>query len=112
MAATVIDGPGPRDTKRYEITPPGWHALQDWVDSPLSEVARSEFMLCESAGSGCYLPSARGRFSSSSENGMRRGSQRSPWKRQNVLEGDAVDDRRLLSLPSTRRCAPASCTSR
>jgi DNA-binding PadR family transcriptional regulator len=45
VAATVIDGPGPRDTKRYEITPAGWHVLQDWVDSPLSEVARSEFML-------------------------------------------------------------------
>ena len=45
VTATVIDGPGPRDTKRYEITPAGWHALQDWVDSPLNELARSEFML-------------------------------------------------------------------
>jgi len=30
VSAAVIDGPGPRDNKRYEITPAGWHALQDW----------------------------------------------------------------------------------
>ena len=45
VAATVIDGPGPRDTKRYEITPTGLHALEDWVDSPLTEIARSALML-------------------------------------------------------------------
>jgi DNA-binding PadR family transcriptional regulator len=30
VSAAVIDGPGPRDNKRYEITPAGWHGLQDW----------------------------------------------------------------------------------
>ena len=43
VTATVIDGPGPRDTKRYEITPAGWHALQDFlegdaIDDPTSFV--------------------------------------------------------------------------
>ena len=45
VAAAVIDGPGPRDNKRYQITPAGRRAVQDWVDSPLTEVARSKFML-------------------------------------------------------------------
>lgn len=43
--ATVIDGPGPRDTKRYRITDDGQAALREWTDSPLEEVSRSEFML-------------------------------------------------------------------
>ena len=43
--ATVIDGPGPRDTKRYTITEVGLHRLAEWTDSPLTEVARSELML-------------------------------------------------------------------
>lgn len=45
VSATVIDGPGPRDTKRYTITNAGTEALTDWADSPLTEVARSELML-------------------------------------------------------------------
>jgi DNA-binding PadR family transcriptional regulator len=45
VTATVIDGPGPRDTKRYEVTPAGRNALQDWVDSPLTPIARSELMV-------------------------------------------------------------------
>ena len=45
IAATVIEGPGPRDTKRYAITPAGTDALTAWADSPLTEVARSELML-------------------------------------------------------------------
>lgn len=45
VRSTVIAGPGPRDTKRYRITAAGRRALQAWVDSPLDEVARSEFML-------------------------------------------------------------------
>jgi len=45
VTATVIDGPGPRDTKRYTVTEVGLHRLEEWTDSPLTEVARSEFML-------------------------------------------------------------------
>jgi DNA-binding PadR family transcriptional regulator len=45
VTATVIDGPGPRDSKRYEVTPAGRQVLQDWVDSPLTPIARSELML-------------------------------------------------------------------
>jgi DNA-binding PadR family transcriptional regulator len=42
----VIDGPGPRDTKRYSLTAQGRSALRQWVDSPLPEQpARSELML-------------------------------------------------------------------
>jgi len=45
VRATVIPGRGPRDTKRYTITTAGRRALRDWVDSPLTEVARSELLL-------------------------------------------------------------------
>jgi DNA-binding PadR family transcriptional regulator len=45
VSAQVVDGPGPRDTKRYTITPEGRDALITWTDSPLTEVARSELML-------------------------------------------------------------------
>jgi DNA-binding PadR family transcriptional regulator len=45
VRATVIPGRGPRDTKRYTITTAGRRALQDWVDSPVTEVARSELLL-------------------------------------------------------------------
>ena len=42
----VVDGPGPRDTKRYSLTAQGRTALRRWVDSPLPEQpARSELML-------------------------------------------------------------------
>lgn len=42
----VVDGPGPRDTKRYSLTARGRSALRQWVDSPLPEQpARSELML-------------------------------------------------------------------
>jgi DNA-binding PadR family transcriptional regulator len=36
VTATVIDGPGPRDTKRYTITEVGLHRLEEWTDSPLT----------------------------------------------------------------------------
>lgn len=42
----VVDGPGPRDTKRYWITARGAAALDAWTDSPLTQPpARSELML-------------------------------------------------------------------
>jgi DNA-binding PadR family transcriptional regulator len=43
---TVVDGPGPRDTKEYSITPSGRAALAAWVASPPPEsTERDEFML-------------------------------------------------------------------
>jgi DNA-binding PadR family transcriptional regulator len=45
VRSTVIPGRGPRDTKRYTITAAGRRSLQEWVDSPLNEVARSELLL-------------------------------------------------------------------
>ena len=46
VRARVIDGPGPRDTKRYRITAHGRRTLAQWVDSPLSVApVRSELML-------------------------------------------------------------------
>ena len=112
VAATVIDGPGPRDTKRYEITPAGWHALQDWVDSPLSQVARSEFML-RIRGLWLLPPErARAFLLEQREWHESRLATFAMEEATFVLEGDAVDDPRLLSLPSTQPCAPASCTSR
>ncbi|MEJ7742349.1 MAG: PadR family transcriptional regulator [Nocardioidaceae bacterium] len=45
VRSSVIAGRGPRDTKLYTITPAGRDALRTWVDSPLIEVTRSEFML-------------------------------------------------------------------
>lgn len=42
----VVDGRGPRDTKRYWITEKGIAALDTWTDSPLArQPARSELML-------------------------------------------------------------------
>jgi DNA-binding PadR family transcriptional regulator len=46
VRSTVVDGPGPRDTKRYSITARGRRALVAWVDSPLgAETVRSELLL-------------------------------------------------------------------
>jgi DNA-binding PadR family transcriptional regulator len=45
VRASVIPGRGPRDTKQYTITAAGRAALQSWLDSPLTELARSELML-------------------------------------------------------------------
>jgi DNA-binding PadR family transcriptional regulator len=45
VRATVIPGRGPRDTKRYTITAAGRRALRSWVDSPLTELTRSELLL-------------------------------------------------------------------
>ena len=43
---TVIDGPGPRDTKRYTITTAGRHALADWAGTPATPAPdRDEFLL-------------------------------------------------------------------
>lgn len=42
----VVEGPGPRDTKRYAITKKGRHVLRRWVDSPLTpQPERSELLL-------------------------------------------------------------------
>lgn len=43
----VVDGPGPRDTKRYAITDAGRRELGDWVAVPprKDEPARSEILL-------------------------------------------------------------------
>src|ERR1700710_642665 len=42
----VVDGPGPRDTKRYRITPAGRAALRAWVDAPVpAQPGRSELLL-------------------------------------------------------------------
>ncbi|HEX4656814.1 MAG TPA: PadR family transcriptional regulator [Streptosporangiaceae bacterium] len=42
----IIDGPGPRDTKRYTITAAGLHALATWAVTPAPpERSRSEFLL-------------------------------------------------------------------
>ena len=42
----VVEGRGPRDTKRYSITAAGRRALRSWVVSPLTPPeARSELML-------------------------------------------------------------------
>jgi len=45
VRSTVIPGPGPRDTKRYQITTAGRRSLAAWADSPITEVMRSELML-------------------------------------------------------------------
>ena len=45
VRAAVVPGRGPRDTKRYTITMAGRRALRTWVDSPLTELARSELLL-------------------------------------------------------------------
>jgi DNA-binding PadR family transcriptional regulator len=45
VRSTVIQGRGPRDTKRYSITTAGRRELAAWVDSPLVETVRSELLL-------------------------------------------------------------------
>lgn len=46
VASEVIDGPGPRPTRRYTITAAGRAALRSWVTSPIGlEPSRSEFLL-------------------------------------------------------------------
>jgi DNA-binding PadR family transcriptional regulator len=46
IVSRVVDGPGPRDTKRYRITPAGRRHLEQWVDSPVSHYpVRDELML-------------------------------------------------------------------
>lgn len=46
IRSRVIDGPGPRDTKRYAITAAGRNALRAWLDSPLPDQApKDELML-------------------------------------------------------------------
>lgn len=41
----VIDGPGPRDTKRYRITAAGRRALAEWAARPVNALNRDELML-------------------------------------------------------------------
>jgi DNA-binding PadR family transcriptional regulator len=46
VRSRVIEGPGPRDTKRYAITAAGRNALRAWLDSPLPDQApKDELML-------------------------------------------------------------------
>lgn len=46
IEGTVIRGRGPRDTKRYTVTPDGLRMLAAWADSPLEpEVPRTEMLL-------------------------------------------------------------------
>jgi DNA-binding PadR family transcriptional regulator len=43
---TVVDGPGPRDTRRYAITRDGLQALQEWLVSPPgASLERDEFIV-------------------------------------------------------------------
>jgi DNA-binding PadR family transcriptional regulator len=43
---TVVEGPGPRDNRRYAITPAGLRALQEWLASaPTAGVERDEFIV-------------------------------------------------------------------
>jgi len=46
IRGTVVPGPGPRDTKRYDITADGRAALAEWVTTPVSDAPpRSEELL-------------------------------------------------------------------
>ncbi|MDN5726568.1 MAG: PadR family transcriptional regulator [Propionibacteriales bacterium] len=47
VAATVINGPGPRPTKEYRLTTAGRTALLDWLGSPVSPLSagRDDFEL-------------------------------------------------------------------
>jgi DNA-binding PadR family transcriptional regulator len=46
VRSRVIEGPGPRDTKRYAITAAGRNALRAWLDSSLPDaVPKDELML-------------------------------------------------------------------
>jgi len=46
ISHTVIDGPGPRDTKRYAITAAGRRVLADWAGTPAAPAPdRDEFLL-------------------------------------------------------------------
>lgn len=46
VASEVIDGPGPRPTRRHHITEAGRTALRSWITSPIDlEPSRSEFLL-------------------------------------------------------------------
>ncbi len=112
VSAAVIDGPGPRDNKRYEITPAGWHALQDWVDSPLTQVARSEFML-RIRGLWVLPPErARAFLLAQREWYESRLATFAMEEAAFVLEGDAVDDPNSFVFAEYATRAPASCMSR
>jgi len=46
VVSEVVDGPGPRPTRRYHLSERGREALRAWVASPITvEPARSEFLL-------------------------------------------------------------------
>lgn len=46
VSDTVVDGPGPRETRRYAITRAGLLALQEWlVARPAPSVERDEFII-------------------------------------------------------------------
>lgn len=46
VSHTVVDGPGPRDTKRYAITAAGRRALTAWAATPARPApSRDEFLL-------------------------------------------------------------------
>lgn len=46
VSHTVVDGPGPRDTKRYAVTAAGRRAIAAWAGTPATPApSRDEFML-------------------------------------------------------------------
>jgi DNA-binding PadR family transcriptional regulator len=46
VSSQVVDGPGPRPTRRYTITAHGVQAVREWVTSPIEpEPGRSQFLL-------------------------------------------------------------------
>lgn len=92
VTSTVIAGPGPRDTKRYTITPEGLRELEAWADSPLTEVARSELMLRVRC---LWLlsPERARRFVLTQREAYERRRETLAYEEARfALEGDAVDD--------------------
>jgi DNA-binding PadR family transcriptional regulator len=46
VSPTVVEGPGPRETRRYAITPDGLSALREWLAAtPAPGVERDEFII-------------------------------------------------------------------
>ena len=91
---TVVDGRGPRETKRYEITTTGTAVLRRWIDSPLlTHSPRSELML--RVWSLWLLPSDRAKafIEDIRAEGMERLAQYRIEEQQFIAEGPSKDDR-------------------
>lgn len=98
VQAKVIDGPGPRDTKQYTITTAGQGALRDWVDSPFTEVARSELML-RIRGLWLLPPERAKAFVSAQRHRYESLQEELAYEEAAfALEGDAVDDPSTLAF--------------